>query len=76
MLASRMQIAGVIPGVVVSHDVGRLSLRAPSPRQLRLRSLSTEHREFMAQHQDLALLRATRPRRQPDEREQIPYADT
>ena len=40
----------------------RCQQRSISPRQLRLQSLPTEHREFMAQHQDLELLRATRPR--------------
>jgi hypothetical protein len=35
--------------------------------------LPAHHREFMAQHQDLELLRATRPRQQPDEREQVPH---
>ena len=37
-------------------------------------SLPTKHRQFMAQHQDLELLRATRPRQQPDQREQVPPA--
>jgi hypothetical protein len=36
--------------------------RPIGPRQLRLPSLPTQHREFMAQHQDLEFLRATRPR--------------
>jgi hypothetical protein len=29
----------------------------------------------MAQHQDLELLRATRPRQQPDEREHVPHTE-
>src|SRR5919197_6104230 len=45
------------------------------PRQFRLPSLPTEHREFMAQHKDLEFLRATRPRQQPDEREQVPHGE-
>ena len=34
-----------------------------------------ENRKFMAQRKDLELLRATRPRQQPDEREQIPHGE-
>jgi hypothetical protein len=34
--------------------------------------LPPEYGEFMTQHQDLEFLRATRPREQPGEREQIP----
>jgi hypothetical protein len=42
---------------------------------LRLPSLPTEQRECMARHQDLELLRAARPRQQPDEREQVPHGE-
>jgi hypothetical protein len=30
---------------------------------------------FIARHQDLELLRAARPRQQPDEREQVPHGE-
>ena len=49
--------------------------RTISPRQLRLPSLPMKHLELMAQQQDLELLRATRPRQQPDEREQVPRGE-
>ena len=45
------------------------------PRQLRLPSLPTQHRELMAQRQNLKLLRATRPPQQPNEREQVPHRE-
>src|SRR6266542_6307132 len=63
------------PGDPRHRATQRCQQRPVSPRQLRLPSLPTEHREFMAQHQDLDLLRATRLRQQPDEREQVPYAE-
>jgi hypothetical protein len=34
-----------------------------------------EHRQLVAQHQDLVLLRTTRSRQQPDEREQVPHGE-
>ncbi len=61
------------PGDPRQRAAQRRQQRPISPRQLRLSSLPTEHRKFMAQHQDLELLRATRPRQQPDEREQVPH---
>jgi hypothetical protein len=63
------------PGDPRQRATQRCQQRSISPRQLRLPSLPTEHREFMAQHQDLELLRATRPSQQPDEREQVRYAE-
>ena len=46
--------------------------RPISPRQPRPRRLAAEDRQLVAQHEDLQLLRATRPPQQPDQREQVP----
>jgi hypothetical protein len=63
------------PGNPRQRAAQRRQQRPISPRQLRLPSLPTKKREFMAQHQDLELLRATRARQQPYEREQVPHGE-
>ena len=63
------------PGSPPRRSAARCQQRPISPRGPRLPSLPTKHREFMAQHQDLELRRATRPSQQPDEREQVPHGE-
>jgi hypothetical protein len=65
----------VRPGDSRQRAAQRCQQRPICSRRLRLPSLPTEHRECMARHHDLELLRAARPRQQPDEREHVPHGE-
>ena len=58
------------PGRSRKRPTQRGQERAISPRQPRPTRLTPQHRHLVPQHQDLQLLRPTRPPQQEDEREQ------
>ena len=60
------------PGRPGQRTAQRRQQRPISPRQPRRRGLPAEDRQLLPEHEDLQLLRATRPSQQPDQREQVP----
>jgi hypothetical protein len=61
------------PGLPRQRAAQHRQQRAVSPRQRRPCRLPAQDRQFVAKDEDLQLLRATRPRQQPHEREQIAH---
>src|SRR5919198_4369286 len=61
------------PGRPWKRAAQRRQQRAIRARQPPPDTLAAQDRQLMAEEQDLQLLRATRPRQQPHQREQIPH---